>query len=667
MTAGRDDDRSAPAVTPSQEEIARLRDPGRVRVVDSFVELLRPTSDVLDRLTRLAADLLGAASAQISMLGDEQTVVSIAGGEVGAPSPLEESLCTVTAVLGEPLVVADAGRDPRVAGLPPVTSGAVASYCGIPLRSAGGPIVGALCVYDAETRIFSARDVARLCELAESAMTEMELRRANHRLRDAVTRLDRIVGAAGLGSWEWRVGADRIVWDDQMYALFGIRPHEFGHRISEFLAQLHPDDRARTQAALTRACDELGDYDVEYRVRSGRGWRWIRAWGRAIAGDDGTAERVVGVASDTTAVRLERDLVARAVDHVTDVVFSLDHARVTTYANARMCELLGVTRDELVGRTLEEYMPPATRGRYESYLDEAQRAGATVRFEYVSEVVDHWWEARIQPTPEGFFVYLHDVSERKAVEQERAAMLLHHRTVADALQAVVLPDALPVVAGVGLAARYRPADVGVKVGGDWYDCFRFGPDRLLLAVGDVAGHGLPAAAVMGQLRNAVRAFALLGKGPARLLMRLNELMALHEPTALATVWIAELHLETGELLWSSAGHPPVIRSTARGAELLAGRPNPPLGARAGDAEWIEHRSRLDPGDVLLAYTDGLVERRGESITDGIDRLRVTTGRLAGPALEGVLSSIVDDLLAGRLVDDDVCALALRFEGRDRAV
>ena len=228
-----------------------------------------------------------------------------------------------------------------------------------------------------------------------------------------------------------------------------------------------------------------------------------------------------------------------------------------------------------------------------------------------------------------------------------------------ALQAAVIPERLPVLDGVDLAARYRPADAEVQVGGDWYDAFSLEPGKVILAVGDVAGHGLAAASVMGQLRNALRALVLLGKGPGRVLQRLNELLVRLEPTAMATIWLAELDLATRVLSWSSAGHPPPVLRRGSSVSFLEGAPNPPVGASAIGRPMRQFDRRLEPGDLLIAYTDGLIERRGEPLDTGLTRLAEAISHAGHHlGLEAVLEAVLGSALAGSTVADDVCALAI---------
>ncbi len=273
--------------------------------------------------------------------------------------------------------------------------------------------------------------------------------------------------------------------------------------------------------------------------------------------------------------------------------------------------------------------------------------------------------------------YLTTLAGHCAQALERAQLIEQQQTVADALQRAVLPDELPAPRGWQLSARYVPATSGIEVGGDWFDAFRLPDGRLAVAVGDASGHGLPAARVMSMLRNALRAYALLGEGPAAVLTRLDRLLGLLEPEALATAVYLELDPVTGFGYWASAGHPPMVWCRRYGRFLEQEQDlDPPLGCGLPDGVR-EHRMHLSPGEALLLYTDGLVERRGQDLDDGLDALVEATRRLwpscdadaarsvgelhptsadeLGARVDGVISAVLGT--AG--FDDDVCLLALR--------
>jgi light-regulated signal transduction histidine kinase (bacteriophytochrome) len=223
--------------------------------------------------------------------------------------------------------------------------------------------------------------------------------------------------------------------------------------------------------------------------------------------------------------------------------------------------------------------------------------------------------------------------------------------LAAALQRTLLLEQLPKVPGVALAARYRPSAADV-VGGDWYDLVPLPSGRVSIVLGDVAGHGLAAAAITAQLRHALRAHLLRDLGPAAALRGLNEVVAALLPGELATAVVAVLDPPTGGVAIASAGHLPVLHATAGGADLLAGR-GPALGL-LDDADYPEIRLDLAGDDLLLLFSDGLVERRDVPLEDRLETLRTAVAAGRDP------ETLLDDVLAALDPpdDDDVTLVGL---------
>jgi serine phosphatase RsbU (regulator of sigma subunit) len=208
--------------------------------------------------------------------------------------------------------------------------------------------------------------------------------------------------------------------------------------------------------------------------------------------------------------------------------------------------------------------------------------------------------------------------------------------------------------------RYLPATEGADVGGDWYDAFPLEGNRVGLVTGDVAGHNLASAAVMGQARSVLRAYAMHSPHPARVLQRTNTALARLLPDALVSVFYAILHLDTGLLTYANAGHPPPILMAGPGqTEYLDDADGVMLGACADPGFTTGHR-RLPPGTGLLCYTDGLIENRGRDITEGLAALAQTLQRSAGLSAERICAAVEDSLLRSAARADDVCLLAARL-------
>jgi len=242
-----------------------------------------------------------------------------------------------------------------------------------------------------------------------------------------------------------------------------------------------------------------------------------------------------------------------------------------------------------------------------------------------------------------------DVTEARKAERE-------HR-IAETLQRGLLPDRLPEVPGIGLAARYVPAGAEMAVGGDWYDVVELPSGRIGLAIGDVAGHGPRAASTMGQLRMALRAYALEEPSPAEVVRRLDRLVSRQLMSEIVTLVYLVLDLDSGMVQFANAGHPPplVVRAGDQISFLEDGL-GPPLGCDDPGLP-AEARFRLVPGSTLLLFTDGLVERRGTSIDEGLQRL-ATVAMDCGQDIE----AFCDQLLCSMVEDDtadDVALLVIR--------
>ncbi|GAA1841189.1 SpoIIE family protein phosphatase [Asanoa iriomotensis] len=263
---------------------------------------------------------------------------------------------------------------------------------------------------------------------------------------------------------------------------------------------------------------------------------------------------------------------------------------------------------------------------------------------------------------------IQDVTAREAAARDRARLVdieaelaerlrsqqTEHRLVV-ALQQIILPIPTGVLhlPGLDVAVRYLPAEVTSRVGGDWYDVVELPDGRSLLAVGDVAGHGITAAATMARLRHSVAALAVTSTEPGELLGFLNRIVHddASEPTA--TVVVAHFDPETRELTWAQAGHPPPILVSGGTASALTRPPGMIVGARP-DSTYETVTTTLAEGDTVLLYTDGLIERRGGYDSDWL-----------GPLLRTVAGAgqVPVDRLIARLQPanpgDDTCVLALR--------
>jgi PAS domain S-box-containing protein len=226
-------------------------------------------------------------------------------------------------------------------------------------------------------------------------------------------------------------------------------------------------------------------------------------------------------------------------------------------------------------------------------------------------------------------------ADRAALAIERVRLFERQQTIAEELQRSLLPQSLPLIPGLAMAARYFAGGAGTRVGGDWYDTIPLPGGRVAVVIGDVAGRGVAAASMMGQLRSALRAYALDGGSPAMVLERLNRFLLSLSWDSMATALVLLIEPATGRLTYANAGHPPPLIMDADGvARSLKDSLSVPLGA-LDVAGYEEGTAVLEPGDSLVLYTDGLVEQRDELIDRGIERLEhalVTDGAASAEQL-----------------------------------
>jgi PAS domain S-box-containing protein len=257
-------------------------------------------------------------------------------------------------------------------------------------------------------------------------------------------------------------------------------------------------------------------------------------------------------------------------------------------------------------------------------------------------------------------VFLEALAGQCSLAVERAGLYEREHTTAETLQRSLLPDRLPSVPGLVLAASYRPVTRNMEIGGDWYDAFRLADQKLAVAVGDVMGKGLIAAAGMGRVRNALRALALTDPRPAAVLGGLDRLFnATEEEEQVTTVAYLVIDPVTGEGMLGNAGHLPALvleaGSEPRFDQVEAGTP---LG-------WASPRKQrafsMRPGSTAVFYSDGLVETRNRGLDAGLEELAAVAARADSELLgqpERLLRYLVDRMLAGHEQDDDVTVLVM---------
>ncbi len=250
---------------------------------------------------------------------------------------------------------------------------------------------------------------------------------------------------------------------------------------------------------------------------------------------------------------------------------------------------------------------------------------------------------------------------------DKAVLYGREAYIADELQRTMLPDSLPQPTGVKLASRYLPAAETARVGGDWYDAIPLPGSRVALVVGDVMGHSMTSAAIMGQLRTTAQTLAGLDLPPQEVLHHLDEQAQRLGSDRMATCLYAVYDPVSHRITIANAGHPPPVLLHLGGrAEVLRVPPGAPIGVGGVDFEAVE----LDApaGATLLLYTDGLVESRLRDVWTGIEQLRerlAATAQLTGPDHSPPLEALCDDvldMLGPGDRDDDIALLAARFDG-----
>lgn len=254
-----------------------------------------------------------------------------------------------------------------------------------------------------------------------------------------------------------------------------------------------------------------------------------------------------------------------------------------------------------------------------------------------------------------------DVAALQRATRSVVSVIVRHRAVVDRMAAAALQNSLtphlPVITGLRMGARYVPGSQ-YGVGGDWYDVFPLPSGLVGIAIGDVMGHGLQAATVMGRARSALRAYALEHDDPATVLDRLDRIMQHFEPGLIGTVGYAVLNPQTGRLDLSSAGHlRPVITEPASPARLVPVPIDLPIGV-SRERPRRTYTTRLDPGALLCLYTDGLVERREADIEEQIELLCRTLGDSSAASCELLCAEVMRVMLRDRDLRDDVSLLVI---------
>ncbi|MCU7825473.1 SpoIIE family protein phosphatase [Kitasatospora sp. DSM 101779] len=540
--------------------------------------------------------------------------------------------------------------------------------------------------------------------------------------------LEPAMAANGIGSFDWDIRRDILEGDTRACDILGLDPDRFDRSSAAFLALLHPEDAPVVSRRVERAVAELGQCGAYYRtVHPGGEMHAVRFRGRVLADAFGRPSRMVGFVWDATvelhkrekagelaALREERSrFIKEAARALSEAVTVRDVARVFTELplpglppdglvlasmEAGRLAILGASgyRSELIARhdrsplAADHPMSFAVRTRTPVFIAD--------RDEY-RERYPEAWEQLGAGTGRSSWAFLPlvvsgraigvcvvsfdddrelDADERTLlstlgglVAQSLARAQLHdaEHELAASLQRVMLPRAVPSVPGVTTAVRYLAAGSGLQIGGDWYDVVPLPGGHVGLVIGDVQGHDVHAAGIMGQLRIALRAYAAEGHPPAAVMARASRFLADLDTDHFATCTYAEVNVDYGVVYAVRAGHlDPVVRRADGSASVLPVAGGLPLGVDP-DEEYRVTRFSLDPGETVVLCTDGLVEARGMDLDTGFGRLCEAVAAPLPARDESARDPLEElaDRVAARAADssereDDIALLLLRWDG-----
>ena len=272
--------------------------------------------------------------------------------------------------------------------------------------------------------------------------------------------------------------------------------------------------------------------------------------------------------------------------------------------------------------------------------------------------------ARVRSTLELAHVRTEEAAREREHAQRMQELYADQRTVAETLQRSLLPGRLPAEPYLAIAGHYAPSERTARVGGDWYDAVVLDDGSIVLTIGDVAGHGLAAAATMGQLRSAARSYALRAESAGAMLVALNKLVYGFEDPSMVTCQVVWIDPQRQRLRLASAGHPPaMLLDRESGTVRQVSAVGPPLGVVHG-ATWATTERELNHDELVVLYTDGLIERRGEDIDEGLARLRTALTDWRSMPPDELASALVTELAPEQGYGDDVAVLACALSAVD---
>lgn len=505
-------------------------------------------------------------------------------------------------------------------------------------------------------------------------------------------RVELIFDAARMGSWTLDGASGVIEWDAALEALFGLEPGSFEGTFDSFLALVHPDDREALAIAVRAERGPDAELRFEHRVVWPDGSvHWIEYRGRGVLDPDGTPIGMVGVGiniddrkhveaieREAASLRSTANLAAQLQDaeRIAKLGSWYWDARANVVTLSYEMATLLATGERLTGQEFRAALERISHPEDAAILYEAPMRALESHDPFVLEqrmvfgdeerLVVHRGEIDLDndETVLGLRGTTQDITEERRAEERLLATterLAQERKAVVVLREALIRPEFPVVAGYDLAARYLAAEHHPEIGGDWYDAFLVPDGRLMLTIGDLSGHGIVAARFMAKLRHAARAYACLDPDPVAVLARLDKFLHHFSPDDFATVQVALVTPATGHVTLASAGHPPPLHHRPDGPTYVKTNGTPPVGVFNAQTSPTRTGIEMEPGEALLFFTDGLVERRGESLDQGFQRLADATRNAALETASQLTDAAVNGCLDGVEQLDDTCVLAiLRF-------
>jgi serine phosphatase RsbU (regulator of sigma subunit) len=529
--------------------------------------------EAFDRFASLVKRLLGVPVALVSLVDDERQFFPGQAGlaepwSVKRETPLSHSFCQHVVVEGQPKVYADARIYAQVRDNLAIPDLGVVAYAGMPLTDADGRTLGSLCAIDTKPRAWQPGELAILADLAAACSSELRLRISRELAEEARRHAESAHGHLAMLAELTETLAGTLDIDDALGRLgSAVTP-----RLADWCLVTLVDPAGKIRQVSASHRDPAKGADVA-------------RFGELMVSGLSAKSLVLAVQRTGQPIRRAGETPEKILERTTDPEMA-DIAARLGYASFLVAPITAPVNQWTLGSITLINGPERV-----AFTDDDERTAT-------------------------------DIARRAALAIDNSRLYRQQRHVAEVLQQSMLTD-LPDIADVELHARYLPAQDGAAVGGDWYDAFAQPDGSVMLAVGDVSGHDIEAAATMGQLRNLVRGDAY-GRDdePGPLLTQLDRAVRGLRVPAAATAVLARLRRVGGDytVSFSNAGHPPPLLLRPDGeVEIWWESPEPLLGLSPRVPRATHHRS-VPAGSTLLLYTDGLVEDPAHLIDEGIDRL-----------------------------------------------